>query len=47
VFSITGYDVCKKFLDWLYSDSDIYLKRKFERYCEYYPEVLKDESVVV
>lgn len=36
VFSICGYDVCKKFLDWLYSTDTICLQRKYDRYCEYY-----------
>lgn len=36
VFSICGYDVCKKFLDWLYSIDTICLQRKYDRYCDYY-----------
>lgn len=36
VFSITGYNVCKKFLDWIYKDSTIHLDRKYNRYCDYY-----------
>lgn len=36
VFSICGYDICKKFLDWIYQDNTICLKRKYNRYCDYY-----------
>ena len=36
VFSITGCNVCKKFLDWIYKDSTIHLERKYNRYCDYY-----------
>lgn len=36
VFSLSGNNVCKKFLDWLYEDSTIYLQRKHDRYIEYY-----------
>jgi len=36
VFTISGRNVCKIFLDWLYKDAEIYLKRKYDRYCNYY-----------
>lgn len=36
VFSICGYNICKKFLDWIYEDSTIHLHRKYDRYCDYY-----------
>ena len=36
VFTLSGRNVCKKFLDWIYCDADLYLQRKFNRYCEYY-----------
>ena len=36
VFTLSGRNVCKKFLDWIYCDADLYLQRKFDRYCEYY-----------
>ena len=33
-----GYQVTDKikFLNWMYKDSDIYLQRKYDRYCKYY-----------
>lgn len=36
VFVISGRNVVKKFLDWLYEDSTIYLARKYNRYLDYY-----------
>lgn len=36
VFQICGANICKKFLDWLYKDSTIFLQRKYDRYCSYY-----------
>lgn len=36
VFTISGRNVAKKFLDWIYQDADLYLERKYNRYCEYY-----------
>ena len=36
VFTISGRNVAKKFLDWIYEDADLYLQRKYNRYCEYY-----------
>ena len=36
VLSISGRNICKKFLDWIYQDADIYLERKYNRYIEYY-----------
>lgn len=36
VFSLSGKNVCKKFLDWIYDDATIYLERKYNRYIEYY-----------
>lgn len=44
VFSITGKNICKKFLDWLYKDSTIHLERKYNRYCDYY-ELSKSNDV--
>lgn len=33
----------KKFLDWIYDDAELYMKRKYDRYIEYfYPENIKD-----
>ena len=36
VFTISGRNVCKIFLDWIYKDADLFLQRKYNRYCEYY-----------
>ena len=36
VFTISGRNVAKKFLDWMYRDADLYLKRKHDRYLDYY-----------
>lgn len=36
VFIISGRNVVKIFLDWLYQDADIFLQRKYDRYVEYY-----------
>lgn len=44
VFSICGSEICKKFLDWMYSMKTIYLQRKYNRYCDYYN---LDKSIVV
>lgn len=34
VLSISGKDQCKKILDWLYEDADIYMDRKYNHYRE-------------
>lgn len=40
VLTISGNRQCKKVLDWLYVDADLYLKRKYEKYLKaYYPVV--------
>ena len=36
VFTICGKLQTKKFLDWIYNDADLYLKRKYNRYLDYY-----------
>lgn len=36
VFTLSGRNICKTFLDWIYKDADLYLQRKYMRYCEYY-----------
>ena len=36
VFTLSGRNVCKTFLDWIYKDAELYLQRKYNRYCEYY-----------
>ena len=36
VFTISGRNVVKKFLDWIYQDADLLLKRKHDRYLDYY-----------
>ena len=36
VFTISGRNVVKQFLDWLYKDADLYLERKYQRYLNYY-----------
>ena len=36
VLSISGRNVCKTFLDWIYKDANLYLKRKYKRYLDYY-----------
>lgn len=44
VYNITGYNVCKKFLDWMYKERTFFLKRKYKRYCDYYNI---DNSVII
>ena len=36
VFTLSGRNIAKKFLDWIYQDADLYLQRKYDRYCDYY-----------
>ena len=36
VFSLSGRNVCKVFLDWIYKDATIYMQRKHDRYVKYY-----------
>ena len=36
VFTLSGRNVAKKFLDWIYLNSDMYLERKYNRYLDYY-----------
>lgn len=36
VFTLSGPLVVKKFMDWMYKDSTIFLSRKYKRYCEYF-----------
>lgn len=36
VFTLSGRNVSKKFLDWIYQDATIYLQRKYDRYVDYY-----------
>jgi len=36
VLSISGRNVCKKFLDWIYQDANLYMQRKYKRYLDYY-----------
>ena len=36
VFVLSGRNIAKKFLDWIYKDADLFLQRKYDRYCEYY-----------
>lgn len=36
VFTLSGRNKSKKFLDWIYQDADMYLARKYDRYKEYY-----------
>lgn len=35
-FTINGKNNIKIFMDWIYQDADIYLQRKYDRYCNYY-----------
>lgn len=42
VFTISGKNVCKEFLKWIYEDSAIRLERKYQRYAEYYEMPLVD-----
>ena len=44
VFTLSGRNVSKKFLDWIYKDATIFLQRKFLRYLDYYN---MDESLLV
>lgn len=34
--SLGGKNKSKKFLDWIYQDAEIFLQRKYDRYCKYY-----------
>lgn len=36
VFTLSGRNIAKVFLDWIYEDADLFLERKFERYNAYY-----------
>ena len=36
VFTLSGRNVARKFLDWIYENPTIYLQRKYTRYLEYY-----------
>lgn len=36
VLSISGRNVCKIFLDWIYEDANLFLQRKYNRYLDYY-----------
>ena len=36
VFSLSGRNLPKVFLDWMYKDATIYLQRKYDRFIEYY-----------
>ena len=35
---INGKNQVKKFLNWIYKDAELYLTRKYERYCQYYKD---------
>lgn len=36
VATIGGINQCKQFMDWIYKDAELYLERKYLRYCDYY-----------
>lgn len=36
VFTLSGRNLSKSFLDWIYKDAELYLQRKYDRYMEYY-----------
>lgn len=36
VFTLSGRNISKKFLDWIYQDADLFLQRKYDKYCDYY-----------
>lgn len=36
VFTLSGRNICRIFLDWIYQDADLFLQRKYDRYCDYY-----------
>ena len=36
VFNISGKNQIKKFMDWMYQDTDLFLQRKYNRYLEYF-----------
>jgi len=40
VLSFSGTKQVKKFLDWLYTDADMYLKRKYEKYKVNYNDIV-------
>ena len=36
VFTISGRNQVKKFMDWMYNDADLFLQRKYDRYLNYF-----------
>jgi hypothetical protein len=36
VFTLSGRNVVKTFLDWIYKDANLFLQRKYKCYCNYY-----------
>lgn len=42
VFTISGKNQIKKFMDWIYDESDLKLQRKYERYIQYF---YSDENI--
>lgn len=36
VLAFSGKRIAKTFLDWIYDDAELYLQRKYDRYCSYY-----------
>ena len=42
VFTISGKNQIKKFMDWMYLDADLFLQRKYDRYIQYF---YKDDDV--
>lgn len=36
VFTLSGKNSAKKFLDWIYQDAELFLQRKYDRYIDYY-----------
>lgn len=36
VFNLSGRNLVKTFLDWIYTDAELYMERKHERYINYY-----------
>lgn len=36
VFTLSGRNITKVFLDWIYADAELFLQRKYDRYLSYY-----------
>lgn len=39
VFTISGRNQVKKFMDWMYNDAELFLQRKYDRYLNYFYDI--------